>query len=155
MFIFYLEMITSEKRMKRKTYRRPLLCQPDGTIEAVTGLQDCRLRRVQTLPFLGGGDDTLHIFLHAGYRATLDASTTGGGAGRPGTALPSEIGKVNHKISSRDYRNQAISAQTCQRIPWQGVVEVIWHDLLVAITKRQNQLVKLGFIVGLQQLLVS
>lgn len=31
----------------------------------------------------------------------------------------------------------------CEYIPRQGVVEVIWHDLLVAVTKRQNKLRKL------------
>lgn len=38
-----------------------------------------------------------------------------------------------------------ISPHSCGYIPRQGVVEVIWHNLLVAVTKRQNRLRKLGF----------
>lgn len=36
-------------------------------------------------------------------------------------------------------------SHSCEYIPRQGVVEVVRHDLLVAVTERQNQLKKLGF----------
>lgn len=79
------------RNQKTGTYGRPLLCQPHGAVKGVAGLQDGRLWGVQTLPFIGGGDDTLHVLLYAGHGATLDTAAAGGGAGCPGAALPPEI----------------------------------------------------------------
>ena len=73
---------------RKRAYGRPFLCQPGGAIERVARLQDRRLGRVETLPLFCGGDVSLHVLLHAGHGATLDAAAAGGGASRPGTALP-------------------------------------------------------------------
>ena len=80
-----------ENRTKVGTYRWPLLRQPGGAIKIIAGLHDSRLWRLKTLPLLRGSYVSLHVFLHTWYRATLDAPTAGGGAGCPGTALPSDI----------------------------------------------------------------
>lgn len=125
---------------EKETYWRPLLRQPDGAVEGVAGLQDGRLRGVETLPFLCGGDDTLHVLLHAGHRATLYSSTAGGGACGPGAALPSV--KMHHMVTDQDSCCTLCgltSPQSSGCIPRQWVVEVVWHDLLVAVTKRWKQ----------------
>lgn len=79
------------RNQKTGTYGRPLLCQPHGAVKGVAGLQDGRLWGVQTLPFIGGCDDTLHVLLYAGHGASLDTAAAGGGAGCPWAALPPEI----------------------------------------------------------------
>lgn len=129
-------------------YWWPFLCQPGWAVEGVAGLQDSSFGRVQALPLLSGSDGSLHIFLHTRHWATLDATATGDGAGCPRTALPSDIAKGYMKWLILDFRICAVSPfnlAVVEYIPRQRVVEVIWHNVLVAVTKRQNQLRKCAF----------
>lgn len=102
---------------QKSTYGWPLLCQPGGAVEGVAGLQDGRLRGVQTLPLISGSDGSLHVLLHTGHRAALDASATGSRAGGPGAALPSVI--VRRDVSwpdsciQADVRVSASSPRSC------------------------------------------
>lgn len=118
------------------TYGWPLLRQPHGAVKGVAGLQDGRLWWVQALPLIRGSDDSLHVLLHTRYRATLDAAATGGGAGCPRAAFPTEVKKK--KALSYRVDRAAVAKYLISDIPRQRVVQVIWHDLLVAITRGQR-----------------
>lgn len=73
----------------------------------------------------------MHVLLDTRHGAALDAATTGGGAGCPRAAFPTEKKKgLVRKADRADVAEHLISD-----IPRQWVVEVVRHDLLVAVAR--------------------
>lgn len=78
----------------------------------------------------------MHVLLHTRHGATLDAAATGGGAGSPWTVFPTGITKEKRLVKSNNRENMATYLNS--DIPRQWVVQVVRHDLLVAVASGER-----------------